>query len=52
MIGSRLFVVVRILEAKQKTAMAPVRRKQSMMDEKAEVLYVSSIAMTKTRESP
>ena len=47
MIGRRLFVVVRTLEAKQNTATTPTSRKQSIREEKTGVLYVSIIAIAK-----
>ena len=45
--GSRLLVEESILDARQNTVTAPTSRKQSIMEEKADVLYVSIIAIAK-----
>ena len=49
--GSLLSVTERILDARQNTAMAPVRRKQSIKEGKMGVLYVIIIATPNMMES-
>ena len=50
--GSLLSVAERILDERQNTAMAPVRRKQSIKEEKTGVLYVIIIATPNMTENP